>query len=130
MTAGDQNARQRRRVRWYYRRLTLRHLLRWWRERCAHCGRRPFWSESMILYPGTGSFHGVCDQAHQWRRAASERFEVLDVITDVWAIDGQAVQEVLALRARANLADESNARTLGWRVFYDLEKRREAVDAN
>jgi hypothetical protein len=119
------SAQNRRHVRWYYRRMTLRHLRRWWRERCAGCGRRLYWSESAILLPGTGSFHYACDSAQHWRRVAEERFRVLDVVTDMWEVDGGTVQELLAIRARAELLDESNARTLGWRVFYDLQRHRE-----
>src|SRR4051794_9066519 len=116
--------RHRRHVRWYYRRMTLRHLRRWWGERCVRCGRRPFWSESMISMPGTGLFHDACHAARHSSRVAEERMRVLEVVTEVWEVDSRTVQELLALRARAELADESNARNLGWRVFYDLENRR------
>lgn len=115
------------RVRWAYRRMTLLHLHRWWRERCERCGRRPFWSESMILVPGTGRFHDACDSARHWRTVAEERMRVLDVVTDVWEVNSGTVQELMALRARAELGDEARARTMGWRVFYDLERRRSAA---
>lgn len=74
--------------------------------------------------PGTGSFHDACHAAQHAQRVAEERMRVLEVVTEVWEVDGRTVQELLALRARAELADESNARNLGWRVFYDLENRR------
>lgn len=123
----DSAARQRRRVRWHYRRMTLRHLRRWWRERCVRCGRRPFWSESMVLWQGTGLFHYTCDSAETWRRKAEVRLAVLDVVADVWEVNSGTVQELMALRARAELADEANARNAGWRVFYDLDNRRKAA---
>ena len=117
---------RRRRVRWAYRRMTLRNLHKWWRERCERCGRRPFWSESMILVPGTGRFHDACHAAWRFKMMADERLRVLDVVTEVWEVESRTVQEVMALRARADLADEANARNAGWRVFYDLDNRRKA----
>jgi len=117
----------RRRVRWHYRRMTITHLRRWWHERCARCGRRPFWSESMILAPGAGIFHDACYAAWWFKMVADERLRVLDVVAEVWEVNSQTVQELLALRARADLADEANARNAGWRVFYDIENRRKAT---
>ena len=88
MTAAEQQAwheaqkakssAARRRVRWHYRQRVLRHPLRWWRERCAHCGRRRFPDESMILMPGSGIFHDTCHGYLHWRRAAEELRRVED----------------------------------------------------
>ena len=126
MTTTAATRKRRRRVRWAYRRMTLQNLHKWWRERCERCGRRPFWSESMILVPGTGRFHDACHAAWRFKMTADERLRVLDVVTEVWEVESRTVQEVMALRARADLADEANARNAGWRVFYDLSKLREA----
>lgn len=116
----------RRRVRWRYRRRVLRHPLAWWRERCAHCGRRRFPDESMILMPGSGTFHDVCDGYITWRRKAQERLAVLDVVTDVWEVGGRDVQAVMGLRARDEGADRAHAENAAWRVFYDLDNQRKA----
>lgn len=120
--------RKRRKVRNYYRRMTLRNLRRWWRERCAYCGRRPFWSESMILAPGTGRFHDACHAAWRFRMVAVERLRVLDVVADVWQVASRDVQTVMGLRAREEGAETANAENAAWRVFYDLEKRRAAAN--
>lgn len=125
-TTGRLTAVQRR-VRWHYRRRVLRHPLLWWRERCARCGRRRYPHESMILAPGSGKFHDTCHLAWRLGMVAEERLRVLDVVTDVWEVNSGTVQELMALRAKAELSDEANARNAGWRVFYDLDNRRKAA---
>lgn len=80
----------------------------------------------MICAPGAGRFHDACHAAWHWRLVADERIQVLEVVADVWEVNSITVQELMALRAKADLADESSARNRGWRVFYDIERRKAA----
>lgn len=129
-TRQDTASRQRRQVRWYYQRDRLLHFRRWWQERCAACGHRPFWTESMISMPGTGVFHDACHAAQHWRRVASERLDVLAVVVDVWDVNPSTVREVMETRegdgpALPRTSQGAKAWDKAWRVFYDLEKREE-----
>lgn len=114
---------KRSKVRWYYRRQNLRHPLRWWRERCAGCGRRTYWDESAVAI-NSEAWHDVCWNRVAWKQAAGERLLVLDVITDVWTVDGPTVGEVMAGQVRGGMGDEANARDISFRVFNDLKNRR------
>lgn len=104
-------------------------LRRWHRDRCTLCGHRFAWRQGRFSNgPGTGPQHHSCWSAKHWRLVADERLTVLDVLTDVWGVTSTDVQELVAGRLPEKEAAEG--RNLGWRVFYDVEKRRTAVSAN
>lgn len=107
---------------------TLRRARRWQQDRCTLCGHRFAWRQGRFSNgPGTGPQHESCNAARHWRLVADERLTVLDVLTDVWDVTSTDVQELVA--GRLPEREATRGRNLGWRVVYDVEKRREALAA-
>lgn len=113
---------------------------RFFHLRCADCGRRFGWSESPHAYSdgSRDSYHARCMSYRHWRAKATERLDVLDLVSEVWAIDAETVRELAAGRAAqvqdADASDAwglepSNAWNKAWRVFYDLDNARKAKGA-
>lgn len=104
----------------------VRRLRRWHKDRCSLCGHRFAWRQGRFSNgPGTGPQHESCNAARRWRLVADERLTVLDVLTDVWGASSTDVQELVA--GRLPEREAHNGRNLGWRVVYDVEKRRAAT---
>lgn len=104
-------------------------LRRWHKDRCTLCGHRFAWRQGRFSNgPGTGPQHESCNAARHWRLVADERLTVLDVLTDVWDVSSGDVQELVA--GRLPEREAHNGRNLGWRVVYDVEKRRSATQSD
>lgn len=101
---------------------------RWLTCRCDECGFRFFWRQARFGYMGSDKkYHEHCQGYRSWRGKANERLAVLDLVSDVWEIDGRTVQQ-LARNRGLGIAEEANADNMAWRVFYDLENDRKAKE--
>lgn len=106
--------------------IPYRRVRSWLFDRCDECGHRFFWKQSRHSYMSSDNvWHEHCMGYRTWRGKARERLEVLDLVADVWEVDGKTVQQ-LARNRGLGLNEESQADTQAWRVFYDLENQRKA----
>lgn len=120
---------RRRKVRNAYRRMNLKRLRRWWRERCSACGHRTWFGESAYSHPGSGIFHDYCSRELTQRHRAEDAMAVLDAVTETWQVDAATVKALMGLRAQSDGYEASNAENRAFRVFRELEHRREREQA-
>lgn len=98
---------------------------RWATLRCERCGHRFRWSRDARHSFGNRDgkvYHRPCLEVTIWEAKATERLDVLDLVSELAGISERLITGVVELRAETP-QESTAASNRVFRVFRDLSKR-------